>query len=135
MLKKTLRNQKGFTLIEIIAVLVILGILAAVAIPRFFNMQAEARNKTAQQGVAAYQSSLSMAYASNLLGQVLTPDCNSAPSVVFTDACKPTLEGSESWVVTSGGSTTWAAATRGAPVTISVTYGGSAAQVGNWTRP
>ena len=34
MKKGTLRNQKGFTLIEIIAVLVILGILAAVAIPR-----------------------------------------------------------------------------------------------------
>jgi len=32
MLKK--RNQKGFTLIEIIAVLVILGILAAVAVPK-----------------------------------------------------------------------------------------------------
>jgi prepilin-type N-terminal cleavage/methylation domain-containing protein len=44
-LKNVLENQKGFTLVEIIAVLVILGILAAVAIPKYFNLQEEAKNK------------------------------------------------------------------------------------------
>jgi MSHA pilin protein MshA len=42
------RNQKGFTLIEIIAVLVILGILAAVAIPKYFDMQGQAQDKAVQ---------------------------------------------------------------------------------------
>ena len=46
--KSPLRNERGFTLIEIIAVLVILGILAAVAIPKYIDMRTEAVTKTAQ---------------------------------------------------------------------------------------
>ena len=48
MKKSPLRNERGFTLIEIIAVLVILGILAAVAIPKYIDMRSEAVIKTAQ---------------------------------------------------------------------------------------
>ena len=62
-----MRNQKGFTLIEIIAVLVILGILAAVAVPKFVDMQSKARENAVQGAVAALKSTATMDYANKLL--------------------------------------------------------------------
>lgn len=60
--KKFLRNQKGFTLIEIIAVLIILGILAAIAIPKYLDLQNDARDAALKGAVAAAKGMLSMAY-------------------------------------------------------------------------
>ncbi len=62
-----LKNQKGFTLMEIIAVLIILGILGAVAAPKYFDLQTEAKVKALGGAMAEGVSRVNLGYAKYLL--------------------------------------------------------------------
>ena len=62
-----LKNEKGFTLIEIIAVLVIMGILAAVAIPKFFDLQTKAREKAIYTALSEMKVRVNQHFAKQLL--------------------------------------------------------------------
>ncbi|WP_449287578.1 type II secretion system protein [Marinobacter sp. PE14] len=60
------RKEKGFTLIELVMVIVILGILAAFALPRFADLGGDARSSSLQGLAGAMKSAASIAHSAQL---------------------------------------------------------------------
>ena len=60
-----MRDTKGFTLIELVMVIVILGILSAIAIPKFVDLTGKAKVGAAKSGLGAIRSVVAIQYAKN----------------------------------------------------------------------
>ena len=60
-------NQKGFTLIELVVVIVILGILAVTAAPKFIDLTSDAKASTVQAVQGALNSAADLAHAKALV--------------------------------------------------------------------
>lgn len=60
-------RQTGFTLIELVAVVVLLGILAVAALPRFINLQGDARAGVLQGVAGSMRSATTQVYAKALM--------------------------------------------------------------------
>ncbi|MCP4684505.1 MAG: prepilin-type N-terminal cleavage/methylation domain-containing protein [bacterium] len=63
MFKSRLNDQRGFTLIEIVIIIVVLGILAAVAIPKYQDITGEAKEAACRASLGALRSGITIYYA------------------------------------------------------------------------
>lgn len=87
------RTQAGFTMIELIVVIVILGILAATALPKFLDLRTEA-NASALTGMAG---SLGSAMTVNYAG------CAAKGQIATTGKCVAVTNCTDGWSLVQGG--------------------------------
>ncbi|WP_028864107.1 prepilin-type N-terminal cleavage/methylation domain-containing protein [Psychromonas aquimarina] len=131
-----MKKQSGFTLIELVIVIIILGILAATAVPKFVDLQGDAREAAMKGMKGALEGAATLVYSqSAIAGQEKSPATTSTstsglnivygyPKATSADLSLVMELDSADWTITGTGPAyiTAAGATSGASSTCKVTY-------------
>lgn len=123
-INKRLRNRKGFTLVELIVVIAVLGILASIAVPRLSGVTSTAKTNADNASIRTMQSAIAIAEAN---GEI---DLNDPTTAVTATQIKsaivpkylesiPKSQTGEGWVVTID--------TAKSPDTVKISVGATAA--------
>ncbi|MGM0525356.1 MAG: type II secretion system protein [Pseudomonadota bacterium] len=87
-----MRNQKGFTLIELIIVIVVLGILAVTAAPQFIDFSSDARTSSVKGLKGALQGASQTTYGLAAIEGELTPTVGTLSNDVTVVSGYPTAD-------------------------------------------
>lgn len=113
-------SESGFTLVELLVVMLILGLLAAIAIPSFFNQRDKATDAEAKSAARTAQTAMETYATDN--GGVLDDSAGGAVATVgILEGIEPTLAGATLAVNVTAPNTYSVTATSGTTTTFTIT--------------
>ena len=121
-LRKRIESEKGFTLIEMLIVIIILGILIAIAVPAYLKFRDNANKGAAQANIRATIPAMENYNADNI-GTATDADANATTSgydgmtVALLQAIDPAIKSSPAFTIISEGTAAYCVSAKSGPFT------------------